>query len=182
MAPPPNGGDSSRSRWVRAGPAYFMREAGASLMKRASRLLGLPEDLGDLLDLSEQLLGHGRVDRALRARGAGQLGGLVEQRVQLRVLLEVRRLEVVGPEHPEVVLDELGPLLLDQDRPGAELRVGVRLVLLGDRLDRLGLDPGLGRVVDPSGQVTVGADHGARGEETRKSHQDSSIRFAMIRV
>ena len=43
----------------------------------------------------------------LRAGGPGRLGGLVEQVVQLRVLLEVRRLEVVGPQHPQVVLDQL---------------------------------------------------------------------------
>src|SRR4051794_22205962 len=69
-----------------------------------SRLLGLPEDLGDFLDLGEQLVSRGRVGRRLRPAGAaaGQLGGLVEQAVQLRVLLEVVRLEVVGPQHPEV--------------------------------------------------------------------------------
>ena len=61
--------------------------------------------------------------RALGAAGAGELGRLVEQRVQLRVLLEVRRLEVVGPQHPEVVLDELGALLLDEDRADLEVRV-----------------------------------------------------------
>ncbi len=70
-------------------------------------------------------------------------------------------LEVVGPQHPEVVLDELGALLLDDQRAGAELRVGVRLVLLADRLDRFGLDPGLRRVVDTAGQVAVGTDDGA---------------------
>src|SRR3712207_7348252 len=63
-----------------------------------------------------------------------ELGRLVEQRVQLRVLLEVRGLEVVGPQHPQVVLDQLSPLLLDEQGPGTELRVGVGLVLLRDRL------------------------------------------------
>jgi hypothetical protein len=38
-------------------------------------------------------------------------------RSKLRVLLEVRRLEVVGPQHPQVVLDQLGALLLDDQRP-----------------------------------------------------------------
>ena len=73
-----------------------------------SRRLGLPEDLGDLVDLDEQLVGHGDVVAALRATRTGQLGRLVEQGVQLRVLLEVRGLEVVGPQHPEVVLDQVG--------------------------------------------------------------------------
>ena len=74
-------------------------------------------------------------------------------------------LEVVGPQHPQVVLDQLGALLLDDQGAGAELRVGVGLVLLADRLDRLGLDPGLRRVVDAARQVAVGADDGARREE-----------------
>ena len=51
------------------------------------------------------------------------LVALLNRLVQLRVLLEVRRLEVVGPQHPEVVLDQLGALLLDDQRAGAEYRV-----------------------------------------------------------
>ena len=74
---------------------------------------------------------HLGVHRALGAGSTGELGGLVDQLVQLGVLLEVRRLEVVGPQHPEVVLDQLGALLLDQDRAGAEVGVVV-VVDLGD--------------------------------------------------
>ena len=96
-----------------------------------SGLLGLPEDLGDLVDLRQQLVGDGLVERALGAACARELGRLVEELVELRVLLEVRGLEVVRPEHPQVVLDELGPLLLDEDRPGLEDRVVRRVVLLG---------------------------------------------------
>src|SRR3954462_13736950 len=121
----------------------------------SSGLLRLPEDLVDLGDLVEQLLRLAGVDAALAASGAGQLGGLVEQLVQLRVLLEVRRLEVVGPQHPEVVLHELGTLLLDEQRTGAEDRVLVALVLLTDGLHRLCLDAGVCGVVDAAGQVTV---------------------------
>src|SRR5205807_10020246 len=95
-----------------------------------SALLGLPEDLVDLGDQVEQLLALGRVHGALGAGRAGGLGRLVEQLVQVRVLLEVRGLEVVGPENPQVVLDELGALFLDQDRTRTELRVLVALVLL----------------------------------------------------
>ena len=40
-------------------------------------------------------------------------------------------------------------------RPGAELRVGVLLVLLVDGLEGFRLDPGLGRVVDAARQVGV---------------------------
>jgi hypothetical protein len=35
--------------------------------------------------------------------------------VEVGVLLEVVRLEVVGPQHRQVVLDQLGALLLDED-------------------------------------------------------------------
>src|SRR5947209_12411498 len=55
----------------------------------------------DLGDVVQQLLALGRVHAALAAGGAGLLGGLVEQLVQLRVLLEVRGLEVVGPRSEE---------------------------------------------------------------------------------
>src|SRR5690606_40877967 len=97
-----------------------------------SPLLGLPEDLGDFVDLGEQLVRDRRVRRTLGAAGAGELGGLVEELVKLRVLLEVRWLEVVSPQHPEVVLDQLSALLLDDERPGTELRVVAGLVLLAD--------------------------------------------------
>src|SRR5229473_3511614 len=79
---------------------------------RLSALLGLPENLGDVLDLGEQGVGDGRVGAALGASGARELGGVVEQLVQLRVLL-------------------------------------------ADGLDRLGLDPGLCRVVDAARKVAV---------------------------
>src|SRR4051795_4605183 len=131
--------------------------------------LRLPEDLVDLGDVVEQLLALGGVHAALAAGGAGLLGRLVEQLVQLRVLLEVRGLEVVGPQHPQVVLDEIRPLFLDQDGAGAEDRVLVALVLLLDGLDALGLDPGLGRVVDAAGEVAVrGGLHG--GEHAEQTH------------
>jgi hypothetical protein len=107
-------------------------------------MLGFPEDLADLLDLRQQLAGHGRVGTALGARRTGQLRGLVEQGVQLRVLLEVRRLEVVSPQYPQVVLDQLGALFLDDQAAGPELGNRVPLVLLVDRLDGFSLDPGLG--------------------------------------
>src|ERR1039458_4937612 len=88
-------------------------------------LLGLPEDLVDLVDLGQQRVRLGGIGAALGATSAGQLGGLVEQRVQLGVLLEVRRLEVVRPQHPQVVLDQLGPLFLDNNGAGPELGVRV---------------------------------------------------------
>src|SRR6476659_1708272 len=55
--------------------------------------LGLPEDLGDLVDRVEQLLPLRGVLRLLR--GAGFLRRVPEQVVQVLVLLEVLRLEVV---------------------------------------------------------------------------------------
>ena len=83
-------------------------------------LLGLPEDLADLVNLGQQIVGLADVRAALSAASARQFGGVVEQLVQLRVLLKVRWLEVVRPQHPQVMLDELGPLLLDVDRASAE--------------------------------------------------------------
>src|ERR1700759_741596 len=94
----------------------FMASFLGSGRRAGSALLGLPEDLVDLLDLGQQFVRLGHVHAALGPRGPGELGGLVEQLVQLRVLLEVRRLEVVGPQHPEVGLDQLGGLFLDEDR------------------------------------------------------------------
>src|SRR3954451_25079013 len=155
-----------------AGTALPGRPRGRPGSGRAVRLgsgLGLPEDLVDLRDVVEELLALGRVHAALAAGGAGLLGRLVEQLVQLRVLLEVRGLEVVGPQHPQVVLDQVGPLLLDQDGAGAEDRVLVGLVLLLDGLDGLRLDAGLSRVVDAAGEVAVrgGLDG---GEHAGKTH------------
>src|SRR3954451_3280301 len=133
-----------------------------------SGLLGLPEDLGDLVDLGQQLVGLRGVQLALGAGGAGELGGLVDQRVQLRVLLEVRWLEVVGPQDPEVVLHQLRALLLDQDRARAEVRVVVVRDLGDDGLDRLRLDAGLRRVVDTAGKVAVGGYLEGGGEQSRE--------------
>ncbi len=68
-----------------------------------------------------------------------------------------------------MVLDQFGALFLDDQGAGAELGVGAGLVLLGDRLDRLGLDPGLSGIVDAAGKVAVRAGDGRRREETRET-------------
>src|SRR5690606_928928 len=145
-------------------------------------LLGLPEDLGDLVDLLQQLLGHLRVGAALGARGPRELRRLVDERVQLRVLLEVRRLEVVRPQHPEVFLHQLGALLLDDERARAELRVLVGLVLLADRLDRLRLDARLGRVVDPARQVAVSRSRGLRQQPLDQTLEQCPSSFFPVGV
>src|SRR4051794_13307569 len=135
------GTSSTVASRITACPSSYSCRDGACGAR--SSLLRLPEDLVDLGDLVEQLLRLTRVDAALAAGSAGELRRLVEQLVQLRVLLEVRRLEVVRPQHPQVVLHQLGPLLLDEQRAGAEDRVLVALVLLTDRFHRLRLDAGL---------------------------------------
>ena len=56
----------------------------------ASALLGLPEDLGDLLDLAEQLIGLGDVHAALGAGGARQLGD--HEVVPISIATEARKL------------------------------------------------------------------------------------------
>ncbi len=108
----------------------------------------------------------------------GLLGGLPERLVQAGVLLEVLRLEVVVPEDVQVVLDELGALLLDVDASGAEELVVAGIVLLDDAQARLGLDPGLLRVVDAARDVAVGvnvprrAQQGAQGEHGISSRDE----------
>jgi hypothetical protein len=67
--------------------------------------------------------------------------------VEVGELLEVLGLEVVGPQHPQVVLHQVGALLLDEDGALAEDRIVVVLVLLLAVADRLRLDAGLGGVV-----------------------------------
>src|ERR687891_632223 len=93
------------SGWAPADPG-LLRSAG-----------GLPH-LVDRVDHREQLLGRAGVERLLHLRGL--LGGLPEGLVEIRVLLEVLGLEVVVPEDVEVMLDELGALLLDMDTAGLE--------------------------------------------------------------
>src|SRR3972149_5981126 len=66
-------------------------------------------------------------------------------------------LEVVGPGDVEMVLPQLAPLLLDGDGAGPERGVLVGRVLLDDPVAGFRLDAGLARVVDATGQVTVGA-------------------------
>src|SRR4051794_26383928 len=110
-----------------------------------SGLLCLPEDLVDVGDGVEQLLALLRGEALLRL--AGELGGLPELVVEVRILLQVLGLEVVGPQHPQVVLDQIGPLLLDLHGPLPEDGIVVALVLLLAGLDRLGFDPSLGGVV-----------------------------------
>ena len=82
-----------------------------------------------------------------------------------RVLLEVLGLEVVGPQHPQVLLDQVRPLLLDRDGARAELRVVGALVLLLACLDRLGLDARLRRVVHAARQVAVRMNRATRCED-----------------
>src|SRR5438132_1083751 len=96
---------------------------------------------------------------------AGQLGGVPEEVVEVRVLLQVLGLEVVGPEHPEVVLHEVRALLLDRDRALLEDRVVRPLILLLARLDRFGLDPSLRRIVDAARKVAVRVDGSAWCED-----------------
>src|SRR5581483_7677588 len=132
-------------------PSPWTRSALAGLERRV-----------DLVDEPEQLVGDGHVGGLLGV--AGGLGGTPEEVVEVGHLLQVLGLEVVGPEHPEVMLDQVGALLLDEDAAGAVVGVLVLLVPLHDRLDRLRLDAGLGRVVDAAGQVAVGVGRG-RGAE-----------------
>ena len=96
------------------------------------------------------------------------------------ILLQVLGLEVVGPQHPQVVLDQLGPLLLDHDGPGLEGLVVGGVVLLDGALDRLGLDAGLSRVVDAAGQVAVGVHHLGADTRSTVASRWSAMRMAVL--
>src|SRR5918999_1141267 len=87
---------------------------------------GLPH-LVDCVDHREQLLGRAGVERLLDL--GGLLRGLPERLVQVGGLLDVLGLEVVVPQDVEVLLDELGPLLLDVDAASLEQGVVAALVL-----------------------------------------------------
>src|SRR5262245_57721561 len=90
-ASPTVGWVKARGRAASGGPALAPSQKRTRL-----RGLRLPEDLRDLVDLVEQLLALRRILRLLREPGL--LGGVPEQLVQLRIGLEVVRLEVVGPQ------------------------------------------------------------------------------------
>ena len=148
-----------------AGPAGDPR-----LLLAAGRLPGGV----DLVDQVEQLLGVGEVGRGLDLRDL--LGRVPEQLVEVRDLLEVLGLEVVVPQDVEVVLDQVGPLLLDRDRAGPERRVLVGRVLLDDPVAGLGLDPGLLGVVDAARQVAVGAGDRRSGRAAGKARTSGDLR------
>src|SRR5438552_9625545 len=118
----------------------------------------------DFVDQVEKLLCVGLVDGSL------DLGRLLrripEQLVQVRDGRDVLGLEVVVPQHIEVLLHEVGPLLLDVDCARPKDRVGAGLVLLDDLVAGLGLDTGLLRVVDAAWQVTVRVSGGRRPQPT----------------
>src|SRR5262249_1017990 len=77
---------------------------------------------------------------------------------------------------PQVVLDQLGPLFLDDQRAGLVRGVVAVLVLLADGLDGLGLDACLRRVVDPAGEVAVRVGGGLRFQETgEQPHRSPSL-------
>ena len=93
------------------------------------------------------------------------------------VLLQVLGLEVVGPQDPQVVLDQVGPLLLDEDGPALEDLVVRGVELLHAPLHRLGLDAGLGRVVDAAGEVAVGVGRHRGGERSMVESRRSTMRM-----
>src|SRR3990172_1673855 len=94
------------------------RLVGAGLARR--HVLRRPEDLGDLVRRPEQVLRRRQVDVLLAA--GGELVGVPELRVQVGVLLQVLRPEVVVPEDIQLLLAELGVVLL-------------RLYVAGERVD-----------------------------------------------
>src|SRR5712692_10860037 len=79
---------------------------------RGDRLesLGLPEDRRDVVRPLEEVLGGWEVDFLAGLRG--RLEGLPDEIMQFRERLHMVRLEVVAPEDAQLVLRDLGVLLL----------------------------------------------------------------------
>jgi len=123
-------------------------------------LLGRPEDLGDCVNLREETVGNGDVVGLLGF--TGRLRGLPEEVVKFTVRSEVLGLEVVGPQNPEVVLDQLATLFLNRGGTNLEVVVRACVVLLHAGLHGLGFDLGLRRVVHTARKVAVRV-HRARG-------------------
>ena len=96
--------------------------------------------------------------------------------MQVGVLLEVVRLEVVRPQDPEVLLDQVGAFFLDGDGALLEDRIVAALILLLAAAHGLGLDAGLGGVVDATRQVAVGVDD-ARGLEPSSQGEPHASSF-----
>src|SRR5687767_14090488 len=119
----------------RSGRATSGRPAADPRLLRAA---GRLPHLVDGVDHAEQVACRGGVHRLLHLRG--RLRRLPEGVVEVRVLLEVLRLEVVVPQHVEVELHELGALLLDVDASGAEELVIAGVMLLDDPQAGLRLD------------------------------------------
>ena len=134
-------------------PAVRAGASGCGQPGRGLAAGALPR-LVDPVDERQQLLGLLEVDGPLHL--GRLLGGLPAGLRDVGVLLEVLGLEVVAPQHVDVVLGQLGALLLDDEAAGAEHVVGRRVVLLDDAVARLRLDACLDRVVDAAGDVAVG--------------------------
>src|SRR6185312_332185 len=88
------------------------RVTAAPSLGSLALLLGRPEDVGELLDRGLELGRRLGVDVLLVL--AGELEDVPDLRVEVRVGREVLGLEVVGPDDLDLVLDDLGVLLLDR--------------------------------------------------------------------
>ena len=89
--------------------------------------------------------------------------------MEVRELLDVMRLEEVGPQHRKVMLDQLGALFLDGDAASPEDLIVGCVVLRRGVENGLRFDHGLRRVVDPTEQIAVRMGYAVRAEETHRS-------------
>src|SRR5579875_778674 len=132
MAPTGRARSAGRRSPTSGWPLRRPRRRVAGTTASAELLLRRPEDLVDLVDepLADRLV--------VGLLGlAGGLSGLPEELVELGMGFEVLGLEIVGPQDPEVVLHQLGPLFFDGDRPLLEVVVVGGVVLLLAGLDGL---------------------------------------------
>src|ERR671936_995226 len=131
------------------------------------RLLGTAELLphvADLVDHVDQFLRLGDVEALLHLRAL--LRCLPADLVQIRELLHVLRLEVVVPQHVDVMLRELRALLLHDDAALAELLVVRGVVLLEDLVAGLRFDARLVGIVNAAWDVAVRVRHMRWREQT----------------
>jgi len=122
-----------------------------------------PKDGTDLIYEVDQLFSSFDAHRLLG--GARRLGRLPEQAVQTRRRVDVVRLEEVGPQDPQMMLDELCPLVLDGNTSLSEYVIVGVVVFLTCFEHRLRLDSCLGRVVDAAHEVAVSVGNSPWSEQ-----------------
>lgn len=123
--------------------------------RRTTRNLGflsLPEYLRNFIDHIQKLLSFFWLTVVFAL--ASLFRSFPELVVEIWILFYMLRLEVVGPEYPEVMLDELTTLFLDKQRADTIVALKV-LHLIHDSLNALRLNLCLRGVINTARQITM---------------------------